>query len=978
MRDFTPSTGADVLNGSIGNDLFEAFVVQNANGEQTNQLATGDRMNGGAGTDTLSANVIAASALNAGPSMAISPKTVGVENVAFTALTTSVSTVSNTETVEINAKFMNGLNHIGSVHSDASVLITNVNTLKNDGIYANKRNTEALTVRMDHSGNDAVTAESDLTVLLDNDYLLSGATTLSEALYWLLDEKAELALINGTAATGTGRLAKIDTNGLMFTIDGKAYTLQSEAARLAGTHAGFVAELKKQLALDIAAGKIPAGVELNLDNSRTDTTGLDDGQISNAIPALVLSVTSGEIKPTGFAKPADLTGQYDVYGIFDNAFDGQNLPIAINVELEKVGRGSDGGDLTIGGMATDLQNEWDFSSSATLKEGIEKFNITVSGDASQFSSLASLQSTNNTLQTVNVSSAAGSKADLIIGNHNTEGAITNALKDVREFNSSTFANNVTVNASVTDESVAKYMNLKDGAPAAPDADNANFAYTFGAGNDTLNMNISKANLAVTGSTVREDFSLTVNTAAGNDNVTVQIGDGVAVGTEAWYTNSALNKNLTINTGEGNDTVYSDNSGQKAVWVFNTPNQDALAVRFQELLDAVPAAEKALADAKAALAAAPTDAALITAVETAEGELTYAQAAVTEDSDYPAFMARQLDDLVSDGSESYALFKANLTVTFRGLTKTVTIDSNATTYKSSDLQINQAIKKAINEDGVLNKLLVAKDGPANTLVVTSLIDGSDVVTDLDVDVAAPQTGTLTSAEISAYAAAHNLSPVSESAVLTAIGGAVTAFKTEGDYEPAFASTKSTAVVTGSDSDNAADSTHNLGAGDDVLVLSTNHDNVTDATTNATSSNETIVYNANELFGKDVIVNFNAFGTPSSPDATPIELSAGEDVLDFTALGGKKAGFNNAVNDTDGLIKVQAIVSGTNDTFALIKGLFADNTTANKGIYVAVDTANVGTVYQIVDGTGSSDLTVTEIGKIDLADTAWTALTADNFA
>jgi hypothetical protein len=64
-----------------------------------------------------------------------------------------------------------------------------------------------------------------------------------------------------------------------------------------------------------------------------------------------------------------------------------------------------------------------------------------------------------------------------------------------------------------------------------------------------------------------------------------------------------------------------------------------------------------------------------------------------------------------------------TVTFRGLTATATVAN--TSYKSSDLQINQAIKSAINNDAVLSKLLVAEDGPANTLVVTALSDGARV-------------------------------------------------------------------------------------------------------------------------------------------------------------------------------------------------------------------------------------------------------------
>lgn len=74
-----------------------------------------------------------------------------------------------------------------------------------------------------------------------------------------------------------------------------------------------------------------------------------------------------------------------------------------------------------------------------------------------------------------------------------------------------------------------------------------------------------------------------------------------------------------------------------------------------------------------------------------------------------------------------MYKAALTVTFKGLTSTVTVPS--TTYKTTDLQFNQTIKDAINNNAVLNKLLVVTDGPANTLVVTSLIDGAMVNTDL---------------------------------------------------------------------------------------------------------------------------------------------------------------------------------------------------------------------------------------------------------
>ena len=119
---FTLTHGTDSIPGTSGNDTFVAKVGQNVNGEQTNTLGTGDYIDGGAGTDTLNAKVITASALNAPPSMAITPETVSVENVNISAQTNNWA-VNN---VEVNAKDMLGLESIGSTQSDASLIISNL------------------------------------------------------------------------------------------------------------------------------------------------------------------------------------------------------------------------------------------------------------------------------------------------------------------------------------------------------------------------------------------------------------------------------------------------------------------------------------------------------------------------------------------------------------------------------------------------------------------------------------------------------------------------------------------------------------------------------------------------------------------------------------------------------------------------------------------------------------------------------------
>ena len=162
--------------------------------------------------------------------------------------------------------------------------------------------------------------------------------------------------------------------------------------------------------------------------------------------------------------------------------------------------------------------------------GIQVFNVEVQGRADQPTSLASLASTNNTLEEVNIVAAAGSEASLEIGNGNTVGA---GLTDVRIIDASTFDNGATLDADVTDASVAKYMVRTDTAGDAS-ADNADFAYTTGAGQTTLDINISEANLAASGTANREDFSMAVSTGAGNDSITMQIGDG-DMGAAHWTT-----------------------------------------------------------------------------------------------------------------------------------------------------------------------------------------------------------------------------------------------------------------------------------------------------------------------------------------------------------------------------------------------------------------------------------------------------------
>ena len=329
--------------------------------------------------------------------------------------------------------------------------------------------------------------------------------------------------------------------------------------------------------------------------------------------------------------------------------------------------------------------------------------------------------------------------------------------------------------------------------------------------------------------------------------------------------------------------------------------------------------------------------------------------------------RNVSDLRSDADNTYNMFATRLTVNFKGIEATVSVGN--TGFRTSDLQINQAIKDAVNNDAVLKALLSANDGPANTLVITSLIDGVRTVADMVITVTLPVVGTLALGDVNSAATAYGVA-ATEAAVLAAMATAKATFDTKGDYVDqlgetgAFSTTNAVggnALLTGANSTTTADNTITPGDGNDVIVLGTTVD--TTSPGNALlSSNDTVVYGAN--FGLDTIVHFRAGS-----------LVSGGDILRLPGGGvfGTAFNVNNSVN-------VANEVALSNNTPALVAALFADSATAQTHVYVAVDIlTNIGKVYTVTDTAGVAAGSVTAVlaGTIDLADTMWASLTAENF-
>ena len=518
----------DNLTGTAGNDLFIADIIQNQNGEQTNSLGTGDRIKGAGGNaDTLEAQVQDASALNASPSSAIRPIMDSVEVVHFNATQWDGDTIGSDEEfcnlalgVKINAQQTFGTYEWGSVGSDTSLTIYNVNTLPAGSSVGNDDDaqiTDVLTVRMDHTGPATPTDDAaNLTVLLDNDYLLNNPPELgtSSLTVQLLDIDNQ---IGGTAESPGGGQPLLTNpfNILRITVDGVSHDVVFDGDNALSGKAAYDA-----LVVSINAGLQAAGLTTltaSVDGTFTvtDPDATPVGGPATGYQVIITDSAGSDLGALGF-RAADIVPPNTDYQkeVFNTPPELTEQLITIEIVLNKVGREGDGGYLTAGGMAvlgdehyydSLLYNTW--HGGAIEHPGIEQFNVHVEGSSNQPSSLAALQSTHNALEVVNVDSVDGSTADLTIGNSQTMavGSLNGALygkhamigaptggdapsleltpideccvnddflcdltteknaglKDVRVFNSTEFVADASVHGYFSSEVVGKYLDLMD-------------------------------------------------------------------------------------------------------------------------------------------------------------------------------------------------------------------------------------------------------------------------------------------------------------------------------------------------------------------------------------------------------------------------------------------------------------------------------------------------------------------------------------
>ncbi|OYU11177.1 MAG: hypothetical protein CFE38_13465 [Comamonadaceae bacterium PBBC1] len=890
--------GLDTLFGSALADMFTADL---SNGGNT--LQGGDRIDGGAGNDTLKAILG-----SMGEDKAITAQTSGIEKVIIQAQSRNSDTgdnnVSNEGIVNVDAARMSGVNNWENSNSRADLIVEDVRISDN-------QITKDITITMRETDPGHV----DFAVYFDQNSLRNSSASTSQINLQVMDTRAVVdgkdPLLN--SPYGGFKFTATDAKGVATVV-----TLQSDAIDAAQTYTQLVAAFQAAADKQFGAGAVT--VSIGSDFTVTDTT-----TAKSVIGKEVVIKTSSSFSFTtpagsGWVAAGVVPANSGLHTNFSQGSTKNTDPVTSTIVLDDVGRGSTGGDLVVGGLSV---------GETSTSKGVERFNITVEDN----SKLETINSTNNTLREVSIVNGSTSRVDNAYndnvkdaGNLTVTGTVVGPVADnnsnygsdnrlpglntvehgdygftdVKLIDASTFKGKLDLDAQLTDRVVAKYLTLTDAAPAAAAADNVSFDYLMGTNNDKFMLNIAKGNLdSYKGTTNREDLVVNIKGNEGNDTITTLVGDGTSISGyeltgkntnaalidgvpskfENWYINSKLNANLNVDGGVGNDTINLNGGGDWKVTA--GAGDDAVYANnmvVQNLVDGPD--DDAFADA-------------IVVGKAAKAKWVF-----------------NGSNTLSEQNDKNFMSGVKMSVTFKHIT--VTVDVPSTDGFTTDLQINQAIKQAINKDATLSKLLVAKDGQANSLVVESLIEGQMAGADLSLAFARPATVSGDAYSLlNGYRAAYKAAGIDLDTELGLLGAAADSTtdpqkvlaimdasinaltNLSPTTPPAFGGTKLFAnsqiggyvksFAAGQNSQGgAADHTLYLGTGNDVAALGTEG-----------NSNDTLVYVAGEEFGNDTVVHFTK--------GTLVEIATvsgtGADKFDFTGLGGdmlSKIGSTSAAN------------------------------------------------------------------------------------
>ena len=712
--DLNLTSDTDRLTGTAGDDFFDAPIAQNPwAGGVSNTLSTADRLDGGAGVDTLHAELVPEFfGVTGDNQMDVQPRIKGIEDIQFEAMDVSSSDNANLGTITVDAKNIKDVVKIGSSFSDGDLVIENLTTLTSaDAI----RNTEAITITMDHTDNfDSDHDASDLTVLFDEDYLVRDVIPETNIVQYEVMNQDAWDLINVDGQTDVELLDGVTFVRFNFTLNGKDYDLVDLGYfAVENTDPTGTAIRTHQDLADVVNAAL---VDLKLDGLINVTIGTFDERdglgnvtgVRNNVPAVVLTAVAGatlEADENFVFLDSASDATIPTSNRYDRADDdivvGGLDPITVNVELEKVGRDGEGGNLKIGGKDLDLNG----NSDVDKDDGIEVFNITVKGDEDKPSNLGQIVSTNDALHVVNIASEVNTAADATYAALTVRGGSTFAGWAANPFGATlttldadAFLGDLNIGQQSAAVNVDTFTAMGGGdviynanitgvpTPTGNVTGKGVWTNTTGVGDDKLTFDLD-------GDAVDTDgTSFSVSSGSGDDTVTVNMVEEAGENGVSQTTMATL-ENLTISTGANADIVNLN--------AYGNFNIDAGAgddfVRINSMDD--------------------------NGVATA-GTWTFGDTS-----------SSTTGNSFADGG-ARVLYQAKLTVSFAGFESTVNVATTADgDFLATQVEINAAIKNAIESDtNGLAKLLSVTNGTYEELTVTALIGGDNK---LAIDLFQPQ-------------------------------------------------------------------------------------------------------------------------------------------------------------------------------------------------------------------------------------------------
>lgn len=749
-------------------------------------------------------------------------------------------------------------------------------------------------------------------------------------------------------AAGTAEpLGNLPIDGIRFNIDGEATVLRSDAIFEAKTYQELLSAIREEIADDSDL----AGFTAEIGSSFTAT---DGGQpIPGAVGStIILNDAQGrEISGGSFTYSDQETGGFTLYGdLSTEAPESVRELISTNLELDNVGYGSQGGSINLAGESNTDKGIEEFnvnaengvwlsrleSQSPSGKQALKEINLTGGGYFR-----VGQQSDQNVLGVAKVldswSVDNGPGHDFTTDRNDITG-----LVDVEKFNGQDFDGEVKLNAYITDDVIARDMNAQDDQ-TDPAEDNVNYTYLTAGGDDQISLVIQEGVLQ------REDALLNINAGNGNNVVETVIVDALGVPTSV--VNQQLNQNfgkeqVTISTGTGDDVVRTWGAGDATINTY--AGNDVIYADNSGLIDL------------------GTGASVEGTVWEFNSTAVAGDAAPSEESNSDIGLSAGADGV----AQTFNAFKLQVQVSFKGFESVwVNVPHSVNPgdeYKTTALDINQAIKDAVNNDAVLKNLIEANDGNGNILDIVSLIDDANAG-DLNVDFRGPLAvgaanpagrPQLTQAE----ADNANLDATAE------LGDINTIYAYDGGPNGGGTGNSEVFADGGVASQVESDNVINAGTGNDVIVLGT-----------GAESNDTVKIDG--VFDRNSIVNFES----DSADA-------GYDILDFTSLFANEQsgrfGTGIGVDDNRGIVVedytggyARADVNWVNLNEADVAARFEDpasTTVATDSVLLVQDGGTTGQykAFHLSSAANSDDFNVELLGILDFGETQ--TFDAANFA